>query len=312
MNIEKAKRLAKEKLPEKRYNHSLRVAETAIKLAEIYDGDTSKVELAGVLHDFCKYDDLGKMYQIVRQYELGNDLLSYGSEILHGPVCAAIMEHEYGINDEEVLMAIKYHTTGRQQMTKTEKLIFIADYIEPGRTIPGVDDIRDMAYNQGSLDKTIYEISKRTVLFLIQKDITVYNKTIDCLNYYNYSDERIKDDEMNSQELLAIAVDAIDNKKGEDTISLEMKGISDMTDYFVVTHGNNERQVQAIARAVKEVANEQNIEVKRMEGYNEARWILIDLADVVVHVFHKDERNYYNIEKLYQDAPLESYSQVAY
>ncbi|HCW9101398.1 TPA: ribosome silencing factor [Staphylococcus aureus] len=117
---------------------------------------------------------------------------------------------------------------------------------------------------------------------------------------------------MNSQELLAIAVDAIDNKKGEDTISLEMKGISDMTDYFVVTHGNNERQVQAIARAVKEVANEQNIEVKRMEGYNEARWILIDLADVVVHVFHKDERNYYNIEKLHQDAPLESYGQVAY
>ncbi|EOT0258700.1 ribosome silencing factor [Staphylococcus aureus] len=117
---------------------------------------------------------------------------------------------------------------------------------------------------------------------------------------------------MNSQELLAIAVDAIDNKKGEDTISLEMKGISDMTDYFVVTYGNNERQVQAIARAVKEVANEQNIEVKRMEGYNEARWILIDLADVVVHVFHKDERNYYNIEKLYQDAPLESYGQVAY
>lgn len=117
---------------------------------------------------------------------------------------------------------------------------------------------------------------------------------------------------MNSQELLAIAVDAIDNKKGEDTISLEMKGISDMTDYFVVTHGNNERQVQAIARAVKEAANEQNIAVKRMEGYNEARWILIDLADVVVHVFHKDERNYYNIEKLYQDAPLESYGQVAY
>lgn len=117
---------------------------------------------------------------------------------------------------------------------------------------------------------------------------------------------------MNSQELLAIAVDAIDNKKGEDTISLEMKGISDMTDYFVVTHGNNERQVQAIARAVKEVANEQNIEVKRMEGYNEARWILIDLADVVVHKLYKDERNYYNIEKLYQDAPLESYGQVAY
>ena len=72
------------------------------------------------------------MYQIVRQYELGNDLLSYGSEILHGPVCAAIMEHEYGINDEEVLMAIKYHTTGRQQMTKlkTDFLLQITSNLE--------------------------------------------------------------------------------------------------------------------------------------------------------------------------------------
>lgn len=194
MNTDKAQQLIKEKLPEKRYNHSLRVAETAVKLAEIYDGDQHKAELAGILHDFCKYDDLGSMYQIVREYELDNELLSFGGEILHGPVCAAIMKHKYHIDDEEVLLAIKNHTTGRRQMTKTEKIVFIADYIEPGRTIPGVEDIRDMAYNQGSLDKTIYEISKRTVLFLIQKDITVFNATIDCLNYYNYSDERIKDD----------------------------------------------------------------------------------------------------------------------
>ena len=104
------------------------------------------------------------------------------------------MKADYGIEDEETLLAIKYHTTGRKEMTKTEKLVFIADYIEPGRKTPGVEEIRDMAYNQGSLDKTIYEISKRTVLFLISKDITVYGSTIECLNYYNYSDERIKDD----------------------------------------------------------------------------------------------------------------------
>ena len=175
MEISRAKELVKEKLPDKRYQHSLRVADTAVKLAEIYDGDIKKAELAGILHDYCKYEDLSTMYQIVRQYELESDLLSY-------------------VNDEEVLLAIKYHTTGRQQMTKTEKLVFIADYIEPGRKTPGVEEIRDMAYNQGSLDKTIYEISKRTVLFLIEKDITVYGATIACLNYYNYSDERIKDD----------------------------------------------------------------------------------------------------------------------
>jgi predicted HD superfamily hydrolase involved in NAD metabolism len=194
MKIDSAVELVKEKLPEKRFIHSMNVAKTAVKLAEIYDGDSQKAELAGVLHDYCKYDDLGTMYQIVTQNGLDSNLLSYGSEILHGPVAAVIMNKDYGVNDEEVLLAIKNHTTGRAQMTKTEKLVFIADYIEPGRQTPGVEEIRDLAYNQGSLDKTIYEISKRTVLHLISKDINVYDATIACLNYYNYSDERIKDD----------------------------------------------------------------------------------------------------------------------
>ncbi|ALM57207.1 bis(5'-nucleosyl)-tetraphosphatase (symmetrical) YqeK [Staphylococcus equorum] len=194
MKIDQAVSLVKDKLPEKRFNHSLRVAETAVKLAEIYDGDKDKAELAGILHDYCKYDDLGSMYQIVTQNELDSNLLSYGSEILHGPVAAIIMNQQFDVTDEEVLLAIKNHTTGRAQMTKTEKLIFIADYIEPGRQTSGVEEIRDLAYNQGSLDKTIYEISKRTVLYLINKDINVYDATIACLNYYNYSDERVKDD----------------------------------------------------------------------------------------------------------------------
>ena len=117
---------------------------------------------------------------------------------------------------------------------------------------------------------------------------------------------------MNSDKLLNIAVDAAENKKAEDIISLNMQGISDMTDYFVVCHGNNERQVQSIAKAVKEAVHEQDIDVKRMEGYQDARWILLDLANVVVHIFHKDERPYYNIEKLYQDAPIESYGQIVH
>ncbi|GEQ00018.1 ribosome silencing factor [Staphylococcus arlettae] len=117
---------------------------------------------------------------------------------------------------------------------------------------------------------------------------------------------------MNSNQLLNIAVEATENKKAEDIISINMKEISDMTDYFVVCHGNNERQVQSIAKAVKDSAQEAEIEVKRMEGYNEARWVLIDLADVVVHIFHKDERDYYNVEKLYRDAPIETYRQAVY
>ena len=97
MKFDEAVSLVKDKLPEKRFNHSLRVAETAVKLAELYDGDKDKAKLAGILHDYSKYDDLGSMYQIVRQNDLDSNLLSYGSEILHGPVCAVIMEQKFAV-----------------------------------------------------------------------------------------------------------------------------------------------------------------------------------------------------------------------
>ena len=112
---------------------------------------------------------------------------------------------------------------------------------------------------------------------------------------------------MNS-ELLNIAVEAAENKKAEDIISLNMNEISDMTDYFVVCHGNNERQVQSIARSVK-VAHKHDIDVKRMEGY-QARWILIDLA--CCSCFHKDEKKLLQFRELYQDAPIKEYGQAVF
>ncbi|RAS83045.1 ribosome silencing factor [Priestia endophytica] len=111
---------------------------------------------------------------------------------------------------------------------------------------------------------------------------------------------------MKELELLSLVAKAADDKRAEDVIALDMKGISLVADYFMICHGNSDRQVQAIAREIKEQANEHGIEVKRLEGFNEARWILIDLGDVVAHVFHKDERGYYNLERLWGDAPLVS------
>ncbi|BAB05047.1 ribosome silencing factor [Halalkalibacterium halodurans] len=108
---------------------------------------------------------------------------------------------------------------------------------------------------------------------------------------------------MSNQELLQLAVNAVDDKKAEQVVALNMKGISLIADFFLICHGNSEKQVQAIAHELKKVAQEQGIEIKRLEGYEQARWVLIDLGDVVVHVFHKDERAYYNLEKLWGDAP---------
>ncbi|RSL34456.1 ribosome silencing factor [Salibacterium salarium] len=107
---------------------------------------------------------------------------------------------------------------------------------------------------------------------------------------------------MEGKELLELAANAADEKKAEHLVALDMRGISLIADYFLIGQGNSHKQVQAIARDIKKKAQEQEQEVKRLEGFDEAKWILVDLGDVIVHVFHKDERHYYNLEKLWGDA----------
>lgn len=106
-----------------------------------------------------------------------------------------------------------------------------------------------------------------------------------------------------SNNILKLAVEAVDDKRADDIVVLNMAGISLIADYFVICHGNSEKQVQAIAHELKKRAQESGIEVKRLEGFDQARWVLIDLDDVIIHVFHRDERIYYNLEKLWGDAP---------
>ncbi|WP_342559153.1 ribosome silencing factor [Metasolibacillus sp. FSL K6-0083] len=103
--------------------------------------------------------------------------------------------------------------------------------------------------------------------------------------------------------LLQLAYKAADDKHAEDIVVLNMHSISLLADYFIICHGNSDRQVQAIARELQEKAHENGFEVKRVEGFDTARWILVDIGDVVVHIFHKDERTYYNLERLWGDAP---------
>lgn len=111
---------------------------------------------------------------------------------------------------------------------------------------------------------------------------------------------------MSENKLLHTIVKAADDKRAEDIMVLNMKGISLIADFFVICHGNSDKQVQAIAREIKEKASELGHDIKRMEGFDEAKWVLIDLGDIVAHIFHRDERSYYNLERLWGDAPLEN------
>lgn len=132
----------KPRMPEKRYIHTLGVMETAIQLAKIYGENESKAETAAILHDIAKYADIEWMEEIVKAQQLDQQLIGWGSELLHGPVGAYIAESEFGITDEEILNAIRFHTTGRVAMSNLEKIIFVADMIEPNRKFDGVERLR--------------------------------------------------------------------------------------------------------------------------------------------------------------------------
>lgn len=111
----------KPRMPEKRYIHTIGVMETAIDLAQKYGEDVKKAEIAAILHDIAKYDDIEWMENIVRDENLDPQLIGWGSELLHGPVGAYIAQSEFGITDDELLNAIRFHTTGRVGMSRLEK-----------------------------------------------------------------------------------------------------------------------------------------------------------------------------------------------
>lgn len=104
--------------------------------------------------------------------------------------------------------------------------------------------------------------------------------------------------------LMALAVDAAEDKKAMNVVTLNLQGISLVADYFVICHGNSETQVQAIATEIRKRAEERGARIRGLEGMDTARWVLLDLGDVVVHVFHRDDREYYNIERLWSDAKV--------
>ena len=103
--------------------------------------------------------------------------------------------------------------------------------------------------------------------------------------------------------VLETAVKAVDDKKANNIVALDMRHVSLMADYFVIADAASNRQVQAIVTEVKEKVQEAGGEVKVIEGFQAADWVLVDLGDVIVHVFSTEQRDFYNLERLWHDAP---------
>jgi len=165
---------------EKRYQHTLGVAESARRLAERYGADPKKAELAGFVHDYCKCWPVERMRQILIRHDYPQDLLHGEKELWHAFAGAIVIQSELGITDPEVLQAVRYHTTGRPGMSLLEKVVCVADYIEPNRSFPGVEQIRELA--EKNLDEALAAALGGTIRFLIEQRKTVYPLTLEAYN----------------------------------------------------------------------------------------------------------------------------------
>lgn len=105
---------------------------------------------------------------------------------------------------------------------------------------------------------------------------------------------------MQSEVLVNLMIESCDNKNAENIMKFDVTDTSSVTDYYIICHGDSDRQVQAIADGVKESSADNSLDTIT-EGYREAKWILVDINNVIVHIFHKPERDYYNLERLFKN-----------
>ncbi len=135
---------ADKNLSEKRKIHTEGVRKTAAILAERFGADPEKADIAALCHDIYRGKTVDEINNYVNNIGLDKKYIN-NPNLAHGKIAAYIMENELGICDEDILNAVKYHTTGRAHMSMLEKIIFVADAIEPGRAYPGVEEIRKAA-----------------------------------------------------------------------------------------------------------------------------------------------------------------------
>ncbi|RAP76761.1 bis(5'-nucleosyl)-tetraphosphatase (symmetrical) YqeK [Paenibacillus montanisoli] len=180
MNRNEMMARVKAEMPERRWTHTVGVMETAVILAGRFGADAEKAEQAAILHDVAKYWPTSRMEAIIREEGLPGDLLAYDKELWHAPVGAFVAKRDFGVDDIEILDAIRFHTSGRERMTLMDKIVCLADYMEPGRDFPGVHKIRELA--EHSLEKALISGFDSTISYLLQQGKRIYPLTIAARN----------------------------------------------------------------------------------------------------------------------------------
>lgn len=291
-----------------RQEHSLRVAAVMEELAVLHGLPADQAFLAGYAHDLAR--EMSRDALLAEALRLG--VRVGGPErqepvLLHGPVAAAWLEEE-GVGAPEVHQAIRYHTTAAPGQDATGQALFIADGVEPGRQYPRRAAIEETARH--SLAKAYRALLEETLDYLKGRGLTPHPLMLQALRdtqgEKKYEEECVIPE--TSRQWAELAARTAEQKKGENVVVLDMREVTLVADYFVILSGHTTIQVAALAEHIEEALKDAGVPLLHKVGGSKSHWVLLDYGALVVHVFTEEERQYYDLERLWGDADIVQFS----
>jgi nicotinate-nucleotide adenylyltransferase len=167
-----------------RMEHVHGVTKTAIELSRLYGCDENKAYLASLLHDVAKNRNKDEFLHYIKNDDSlkNNEVFLLKPSLCHGYIAAKEASEKFNIHDEDILNALKYHTTGRPNMSLLEKIIYVSDYIDPTRKFEGVEILRTLAFD--NIDIALKECLKESIMYLVKTNNKIDKLTIDTYNFY--------------------------------------------------------------------------------------------------------------------------------
>jgi len=289
-------------ISEKRLLHSLNSAILAARYASRFCEDPDKAAVAGLLHDCAKELPENEMLEMAG--EEGDEYPII--EMIHAPAGAQYAETHYHVCEDEILKAIGYHTTGRANMTGIDKIVYLADKLEPARKFDDLTEIRRLV--ETNLDAAMIECLNAVRDSLNRKGMPFHKNSSMALKelLLQNSSTITKEERMNSKTTSERIAEVLNDKKAIDVEIIPVAQKTIIADYFVIASGTSTTHVKALANEVAFVLkNDCQINPERIEGMSTARWVLLDYKDVIVHIFHPEERANYSLEKLWETRPAD-------
>jgi len=292
-------------LSRSRLLHSLNVCLLSVRYAVIHGVDPDAAAIAGLLHDCAKELSISRQTILAKQAD-ARELPD--NALLHAPAGVKYAEERYGIKDKSIQSAIRCHTTGREEMTALDKIIYLADKLEPARDYEDLAELRALALVD--LDAAVIACLQAVKDSFIRKETAFHpdsSLALDSLIMYKKRKEKallhdipLKEEKMDTLTIAQEIVKILDDKKAVDVELIAVGDKTSLADYFVVASGTSTTHIKALSDEVEFVLkNDHKMYVDHIEGLSTGRWVLLDYKDIIVHIFHPEDRAHYSLEKLW-------------